>query len=172
MTLNRIVNTFSLILSGVFILAALTALKKPTGSNFKLRTDGYYYTYDTVVNTQTNEKIFRFYPIVFFEDQTLSDFYWQKSKLDFEKLIDKKKYSWVKRFSQYGSYKIIADSIYIQEKTWSNKFFGNNRGKIENANLKGIMINDTTFLLTEIIFLGDTIKQNSRFLFNAYTFRQ
>ena len=42
-----------------------------------------------------------------------------------------------------------------------------------DAYMKGIILNDTTFQVKEIIFLGDTIKQPyTYFKFNAYTFKK
>lgn len=137
-----------------------------------LRTDGYYYSYDTLVNTQTNEIIIRFSPIIFFDDYTLSDFYYQKSQQIFESILRIKKYKWVKKFSKFGDYKIINENIFIHQKTWSNKWFGNNRGKIVDAFMKGVIINDTTFILTENIFLGDTIRPLLYYKFIPYTLKK
>ena len=155
------------------ILTAFANLGQLDHSIPKLRTDGYYYTYDTLVNTQTNDKIIRFYPIVFFDDQTLADFYWQRSQLDFEILLKRKKYKGIKKFSKFGDYKIVGDSIYIHQRTWSNKFFGNDKGKIVDAYMKCVILNDTTFQMTENIFLGDTMRPpHYYFKFNAYTFKK
>ncbi len=132
----------------------------------KLRTDGYYCTYDTIVNSRTNEQRIRFYPMVLFEDKTLSDFYYQNSKEEFDEILARKKYKYFKKYSKFGDYKINGDSIYIHLTTWSNKLPGaSNRGKEVDAFMSGIALSDTTFRIDENIFNGDTIKQNTVFKF-------
>src|ERR1700687_3643238 len=114
----------------LFCLISITFFSFDNNSITKLRTDGYYYTYDTLVNSRTKETRIRFYPIVLLDDKTLSDFYFQHSQKEFEKTLTRKKYKWVEKYSEFGGYKIIEDSIFIHEKTWSNKWFGSNRGEM------------------------------------------
>ncbi len=138
----------------------------------QLRTDGYYFTYDSLENNSTGDLIIRYYPMILYTDSTLSDFYWQESKESFEDRINSKSYKWTKKFSRFGNYQIKGDSIYIHLRTYENKWFGNKRGPIVNAYMKGIINSNTEYTLTENIFAGDTIKMKIPFKFVQFDLKE
>lgn len=134
------------------------------------RTDGYYYTIDTLTNTTTKEIQFRFYPIVFFEDSSFSDFYGNSTQEGFEKHVLRKNYKWIKRFSKFGHYNIDGDSIFLKERTYENRMF-EPRGKLTDAALKGIIVDLNKFLIVENIYREDTLKFSAEFFFKPCEFK-
>jgi len=156
---------------GILIIILILSFSSPIANN-QLRTDGYYFTYDTLENTHTGEILIRYYPMILFPDSTLSDFYWQNSKESFENLINSKSYKWTKRFSKFGNYQIKGDSIYIHLRTYENKWFGNKRGPIVDAYMKGIILNDTQYVVTQNIFSGDTILLSTTFNFVRFELKK
>jgi len=153
-----------LVLCVTFPLLIICISFKPDGSK-KLRTDGYYYTYDTLRNSTTGEEIVRFWPMFLFDDNTISDLYYHDTMNEFEDYILKKSYKWVKKFSKFGDYSISNDSIYIHLKTYQNKWPDSGTGSVTDNYMKGLVLNDSTFEIVENIFLGDTMKFYGDFKF-------
>lgn len=137
----------------------------------KLRTDGYYYTNDTLTNTQTGQVIVRFWPMFLFDDRTISDLYYHDSKNEFESYIQKKTFKWVKKFSKFGDYRISNDSIFIHIKTYQNKWPDSEIGSTTDSYMKGIVINDSTIDIVEHIFMSDTLRFQGDFIFNFARFQ-
>lgn len=152
----------------LFILAlavvqiAFTGIKR----SYELRNDGYYFSYDHIKYTSNDSIVMNHYAMILYEDSTLSDFYnLSSSKQEFEKILQYQSYKTIKDFSKFGSYQIIADSIFINLKTQRiSGRFENYNPKL-NARMKGVIVSDIEFKIVESEIEGTKYSLNHTFNF-------
>lgn len=152
----------------ISIFLAFTYLCSSCSENkpYKLRTDGYYFSYDRIRFTENDSVAKKHHAMILYEDSTLSNFYHlSSSEEDFLKILDYKSYSELKELSKFGTYKIVGDSIYIDYKTQriSGHFYNYNPQL--NAKMKGVIQSHESFKIIETEVEGKKYYPNHTFKF-------